>query len=102
MEWPFISQPAEIELTLLVGIASIDLRVLPLCSALTGFVRQLKRDEGVTSLRKKQATVHLKCFHYPTGSGTLVIVTGGICCQDLKDEIYKVFFFVAALSRVVA
>lgn len=32
MEWPFISQQAEIELTLLVGIVSIDLHVSLLCS----------------------------------------------------------------------
>lgn len=32
MEWPFISQRAEIELTLLMGIVSIDLHVSPLGS----------------------------------------------------------------------
>lgn len=56
MEWPFISQRAEIELTLLMGIVSIDLHVSALRSEGPPQT-QLERDEGTTALRKTQVTL---------------------------------------------
>lgn len=90
MDWPFISERAEIKLLLLMGIVSIDLHVSPLCSE--GPPQTItERWRYNCSQEVHAAAVRFNCLRYPTGTELrgAFILTGGVCRLDFKEDRLK-------------